>query len=181
MATIELDAGISLTSGAIFNYNAPAESNVQIGDIANALGNICRFAGHLPFFYSVAQHAVNTSMIVPPEHALTALMHDTAEAFTNDLPTPLKHAVPVFKELEVQIEGAMANAFGFQYPLPPEVKLADLQMLGLEKVHIKGDKNHWPVLDGVEFEHLRGKVDLSSWPPHLAGWKFINRWLELTR
>lgn len=181
MATIELGAGISLLSGAIFDYNDPDASDVKITDIANALGNICRFSGHLPYFYSVAQHAVNVSRIVPPEFALTALMHDTAEAFTNDLPTPLKHALPVFKELEERIEGAMAKKFGFQYPLPPEAKLADLQMLGLEKTFIKQDTNHWPVLDGVDFVHLHGEVDLSTIDPQEAGWLFIDRFHELTR
>ena len=181
MQTIELSHGISLSSGAIFNYNKPEDSNVTIIDIANALGNICRFAGHLPYFYSVAQHAVNVSYLVPPAFALTALMHDTAEAFTNDLPTPLKHAIPVFKELEERIEAAMATRFGFTYPLPPEVKLADLQMLGLEKTYIKGDTNHWPVLDGVEYAHLRDKVDLAPWSPADAGWRFAARYDELTR
>lgn len=135
--TIQLDAGIRLLSGTMFSYNDPVASDVKIDDIAAALSKICRFAGHLPYFYSVAQHAVNASYIVEPEFAFTALMHDTAEAFTNDLPTPLKHAVPIFKDLEVKIESAMSKLFGFQYPLPWAVKLADLQMLQLEKLHVK--------------------------------------------
>lgn len=177
--TVELGHGIRLLSGTLFDYSAPHEADVKIEDIAAALSKVCRFAGHIPYFYSVAQHAVNTSYIVDPEHAFTALMHDTAEAFTNDLPTPLKHAIPAVKELEVKIEAAMAARFGFQYPLPWAVKLADLQMLGLEKVHIKQDFSHWSILDGIEFEHLRDKCWLWAWPAHSAEEAFLERYEEL--
>lgn len=176
---IELGHGIRLLSGNLFNYNEPHAGEVTIDDIAAPLSKICRFAGHIHGFYSVAQHAVNVSRIVPPEHAFTALMHDTAEAFTNDLPTPLKAAVPIFKELEERIEAAMAERFGFQYPLPPEVKLADLQMLALEKHHIKGDQSHWSVLDGVEWEHLVGEVRLQPQAPWNAMDEFLGRFYEL--
>ena len=186
--TVELSHGIRLLSGTLFNYHAPHEAEVEIGDIAAALSKVCRFAGHLPYFYSVAQHAVNASYIVPEEHAFTALMHDTAEAFTNDLPTPLKEAVPMFKDLEVKIEAAMAARFGFQYPLPWAVKLADLQMLGLEKVHIKRDFSYWSILDGIEFmglhSHARrayypGELWLGSLTPEDAETIFLERYEEL--
>jgi len=147
---IELNEGISLLSGAMFDYNNPDKSEVTIEDIATALSNVCRFSGHVHYFYSVAQHAVNASYIVDPVLAFDALMHDTAEAFTNDLPTPLKAAFPVFKELEVKIESAMAKRFGFAYPLPPAIKFADLQMLKMEKERIKRDHDHWACLEGID-------------------------------
>lgn len=173
------DQWISLLSGAKFNYNRPEESEVTIDDLANALSNICRYAGHLPRFYSVAQHLVNTSYIVPPEHAFTALMHDTAEAFTNDLPTPLKWALPIFKELETKIESAMAKRFGFQYPYPPEVKEADTNMLILEKIHIKGDTSVWPRYEGIKVDHLVDRVHLESWQPRRAKREFLERYYRL--
>ena len=179
--TIALTDGIRLLSGQMFDYNNPGADEVAIADIAAALSKVCRFAGHLPYFYSVAQHAVNTSYIVPEEHAYTALMHDLAEGFTNDLPTPLKVAIPLFKDLEVAIESAMAVQFNFQYPLPAEVKLADLQMLGLEKIYIKQDYSDWAVLDDVEFEHLRARVDLTSWTPDQAESRFLTRYEALSR
>ena len=176
---IQLSHGIRLLSGSLFDYNAPHETDVQIEDIAAPLSKICRFAGHIPNFYSVAQHAVNVSRIVPPEHAFTALMHDTAEAFTNDLPTPLKAAIPAFKELEDRIEAAMAQRFGFEYPLPDAVKLADLQMLAIEKHYIKQDHSHWSVLEGVEWEHLVGEVNLAPLSPWNAMDEFMGRFYEL--
>ena len=178
--TVVLSDGIRLLSGELFNYNEPHATDVRIEDIAAALSKVCRFAGHIHRFYSVAQHAINASRIVPEKHAFDALMHDTAEAFTNDLPTPLKFAVPIFKELEVKIESAMAVKFGFAYPLPDAVKVADAQMLAIEKVRLKKDFSHWDVLDGVETDHVEHLVDLSPMSPARAERLFLERFEELT-
>jgi uncharacterized protein len=178
---IELeDQWIGLLSGAQFNYNKPEESDVTLDDLASALSNICRFSGHLPCFYSVAQHLVNTSRLVAEEFAFDALMHDTAEAFTNDLPTPLKWAFPIFKELECKIEAAMAKKFGFNYPYDPTVKTADTQMLILEKLYVKKDDRDWPHYRGIEVNHLIDKVDLKPWQPIRAKREFLERFYELT-
>jgi len=173
------DQWIGLLSGGQFNYNKPEESDVTLDDLASALSNICRFSGHLPTFYSVAQHLVNTSRIVPVEFAFTALMHDTSEAFTNDIPTPLKWALPIFKDLEVKIESAMSKKFDFQYPYPVEVKQADTEMLILEKTYVKKDDSYWPHYDGIEVGHLKDLVDLKGWKPGRAKKEFLRRYREL--
>lgn len=176
------DQWISLLSGAHFNYNKPEESDVTIEDLASALSNVCRFAGHLPRFYSVAQHLVNTSHIVSPENAFTALMHDTTEAFTNDIPTPLKWALPIFKELEVKTESAMAKKFGFEYPYPAEVKEADTIMLMLEKYYVKECNDYWPNYEKYTkrvVNPYKKLVDLDSWQPRRAKREFLERYEEL--
>lgn len=181
MTKIKLDdQWIGLLSGAQFNYNRPEESDVTLDDLASALSNICRFSGHLPAFYSVAQHLVNCSRLVPDESAYDALMHDTAEAFTNDLPTPLKWAFPIFKELEVSIESAMAKKFGFTYPYSDAVKKADTEMLILEKLYVKNDHRVWPHYEGIEVDHLKELVDLNPWQPRRAKREFLERYEELT-
>ena len=176
---LKVGTAIELLSGKMFDYTNPEDCEVEIDDIAGALSNICRFSGHLPQFYSVAQHAVNVSRIVPVGHEKSGLLHDTAEAFTNDLPTPLKTALPVFKELEVAIESAMSRRFGFQYPLSDEVKLADLQMLKIEKVYVKLCDAHWELLDGIDVDHLMDKVILEPLTPNEARTLFLNRWEEV--
>lgn len=176
------DNWISLLSGARFNYDKPEESSVTIEDIASALSNVCRFSGHLPCFYSVAQHLVNTSRIVPREYSFDALMHDTAEAFTNDLPTPLKWVLPIFKELETKIESAMADKFGFTFPYPPSVKEADTHMLMLEKYYVKEDFSVWPRYEKFTPEYVapyRELVDLKGWQPIRAKREFLQRFEEL--
>ena len=176
------DNWISLLSGAKMNYHKPEESDVTIEDIATALSNNCRFSGHLPRFYSIAQHLVNASKIVSPENAFTALMHDTAEAFTNDLPTPLKWEFPVFKELETKIEAAMGRRFGFDFPYPPEVKHADTVMLILEKYYVKEDNTVWPAYEEWtrrKVQPYRKLVNLESWQPRRAKREFLERFYEL--
>lgn len=183
------DCWISLLSGATFNYNKPEESDVTIDDLASATSNICRYAGHLPRFYSVAQHLVNASRIVEgitgnrnDPAVFAALMHDTAEAFTNDLPTPLKWAFPVFKELEVSIETAMGKKFGFEYPYPDSVKFADTVMLIAEKIYIKEDTSVWPAYESWTAESVEPYlqyIDLDSWQPRRAKKEFLKRYWEL--
>lgn len=180
------DFYISLISGGTFNYARPEESNITIEDIGGSLSNICRFSGHLPRFYSVAQHLVNTSRIVPREYAFDALMHDTAESATNDLPTPLKWALPIFKELETKIESAMAEKFGFNYPYPDSVKEADTTMLLLEKRFVKGDTSVWPMYENLELPILTNYenglytgIDLKGWQPQRAKREFLERFEEL--
>lgn len=183
MSTLTLDDHwISLLSGARFNYNRPEESDVTIEDIASALSNVCRFSGHLPRFYSIAQHLVNTSRIVPVEFSFDGLMHDTAEAFTNDLPTPLKWALPIFKELEHKIESAMAEKFGFTFPYHPSIKEADTIMLMLEKYYVKEDDSVWPQYEEWTKRRLaryRDQVVLDSWQPRRAKREFLERFEEL--
>jgi len=129
----------------------------------------------------VAQHLVNTSYIVDPVFAYEALMHDRSEAFTNDIPTPLKVAMPAFKALERSIEAATAPMFGVPIEMSPEVHLADRQMLGLEMRYVKGDWGQHQVLEGIDFEslqHMPG-VDLNSQPPRQAKANFLRRYEEL--
>ena len=177
---VPLTAGITLLSGKMFDYLNPGATRLDVEDIVT-LGNICRFAGHLPIFYSVAQHLVNTSYIVPPEFAYEALLHDRSEAFTNDIPTPLKVALPAFKQLEITIEEATAPMFDVPLVMSPEVKLADRQMLGLEMRYVKRDFDRHEVLEGIEFEHLKDMpgVELQSWTPRQAKANFLFRFEEL--
>lgn len=55
---------IQTLTGKKFNYINSTIDDIYIEDIAGALSNICRFAGHLPDFYSVAQHSVLCSQLV---------------------------------------------------------------------------------------------------------------------
>ncbi len=70
-------------------------SRVEIGTLAHSLSNICRFTGHVRAFYSVAEHSVLVSRIVPPQHALAGLVHDLHEALVTDVASPVKPLISV--------------------------------------------------------------------------------------
>ncbi|HHN9377252.1 TPA: hypothetical protein ACP685_004215 [Escherichia coli] len=55
---------IKTFSGKHFYYDKINKDDIDINDIAVSLSNICRFAGHLSHFYSVAQHAVLCSQLI---------------------------------------------------------------------------------------------------------------------
>ena len=56
-----------LRSGNYFDLQDPSASRFEVTDIAHALSNICRFTGHTRQFYSVAEHSVLCSYLVPHE------------------------------------------------------------------------------------------------------------------
>jgi len=116
-------------SGIYINVITPTAEQIEIKDIAHALSQQCRFAGHLPAFYSVAQHSVLCSYLVEPEWQLQALMHDASEAYLLDIPSPIKPNLTNYKTLEDNLMKVIASKYGFEYPLSNEVKAADRAML----------------------------------------------------
>ncbi|HDI4958884.1 TPA: deoxyribonucleoside 5-monophosphate phosphatase [Salmonella enterica] len=74
---------IQTLSGKQFDYLSATIDDIDIEDIAVALSNICRFSGHLPEFYSVAQHSVLCSQLVSPEFAFDHYYQRTAKTDFN--------------------------------------------------------------------------------------------------
>lgn len=86
---------IETYSGEAYDFATPAPASINLVDIAHALSNMCRFAGHTRRFYSVAEHSVLVSRIVEARGGSTkfqaaALLHDAHEAYVWDCPKPLK-------------------------------------------------------------------------------------------
>lgn len=104
-------------SGRRFYPLDPRPEDVTIGDIAHALGMICRYQGHVTRFYSVAEHCVLMARYAHAnglsiETRFNALMHDAAEAFIWDVVRPLKHALAQYKAIELRVEDAIAAYLG---------------------------------------------------------------------
>lgn len=139
---------ILLHSGEYFDYENADGSVFNITDIARGLSHICRFAGQCSRFYSVAEHSVYVSQIVPQEHAFAALMHDAAEAFVGDMAKPLKVMCPDYQAIEKRIERAVLDRFGLSSPLHPCIKEADIIMLATEQAQIMLNRDDWEYTRG---------------------------------
>lgn len=88
----------------------PQPGDVAVEDIAAHLSKICRYNGACKRFYSVAEHSVIVSRLVPAELALSALFHDAAEAYCQDIVRPVKRHLAGYGEIEQANEVAIIVA-----------------------------------------------------------------------
>jgi uncharacterized protein len=154
----------------------PRADEVFIVDIAHALAHSCRYGGHCERFYSVAEHSVLCSRVVPPWDALAALLHDAAEAYVVDIPRPLKPYLAGYKDIELRVWRAIAMRYGLDEKLPASVKLADNAVLLAEAEQImKPHPAPWRV-PGEPAD-----VTVRCLDPIRAKLDFLTRFAELTR
>ena len=116
---------ITTYTGKTVDPFAIRPEDIDLEDIAHALSMTCRFGGHCKSFYSVAEHSVLVSERCPPEVRLDGLLHDAAEAYLGDIPSPLKRKLPAFEEAELNLFEILAERFGIAFPIPESVQAAD--------------------------------------------------------
>lgn len=130
-------------SGVRFFPLDPHPEDINIDDITHALARTCRFGGHVRDYYSVAQHSVIVSNIVPEELALYGLLHDATEAYIGDCVRPLKYSMPQYREIEENLWGVVADRFGLHREIPAEVKHADNVALITERRDLLANQQEW--------------------------------------
>jgi ParB/RepB/Spo0J family partition protein len=169
---------ILVRSGIYFDFSNPLPAQVRIEDIAHALANLCRFNGHTKHFYSVAQHCIEASYIVPPAYALQALLHDAAEAYLGDVTRPLKARLPDYKVFERRVEDAIAQSLSIPTGhMHAEVIKADLTMLATETRDLMPEHSDtWPCLNGIT-PLEKTLIPLSQ---QVAKAAYLRRFTELT-
>jgi hypothetical protein len=155
----------------------PRPEDVCIEDIAHALALKCRYTGHCRRFYSVAEHSVRASYLVKPEFALLALMHDATEAYMPDVAAPIKREMPILREMEDRIWGAICAALNLPgEQMPADIKKVDLILLATERRDLLSPPPiPWISIENVtpDFEtiHPRGCIVAEEW--------FLSRWYDL--
>lgn len=170
---------VTYTGDTIYPLN-PDPAHIHIEDIAHALANSCRFTGHVREFYSVGQHSVLASLVVSPEAALTALLHDASEAYLADIARPVKQQPgfgEVYREAEEKLMFAIADRFGITWPMPDEVRVADSVLLVTEARDLMpGGTYQWSAAYQA-IEPLPAPI--TSWLPREAETRFLTRYYEL--
>lgn len=165
---------IRTLSGKYINVFAPDPATIVIEDIAHSLSMQPRFGGHLPEFYSVAQHCCHCFDSVGPDFKMEALMHDASEAYLLDIPSPIKKNMPEYKAIESPLMEAIGQKFGFAWPMSETVKKIDAYMLRFE----------WDVLmlnmHPDMYEHFKPSNFVLPWSPIRAKKEFLNRFDYLT-
>ena len=139
---------IALRSGKRWHHFDPLPCDVDIEDIAHSLAMQCRWTGHTSRPYSIASHSLHVCDLVAnhlgaPEHALSALLHDAAEAYYGDVATPLKRMLPEYKTALALGEDIVAEALGIPSEMPAIVRVADMMALGDEARDLIGPVPEW--------------------------------------
>jgi hypothetical protein len=162
---------IQTFTGKRFDLLNPQPEMVCTEDIAHHLSLLNRFTGATRFPYSVAQHSVLMSHIVPPELAKAALLHDAHEAYVGDVSAPLKGAMAEASYVHHATQSpygwinsmaywTVQSAFGCSVSDDERgvVKRADLAMLQAERRALLGEPpEDW----GLEVE--AAEVEVVDW------------------
>lgn len=139
------DGSVKTRFGKI-NVFDPQPEDINIMDIAWSLSyHVTRWLGKGNGFFPVAQHCCHAFDLVSGENRMAALLHDASEAYILDMPKPIKERMPEYKKIEDKLMLAIADKFGFEYPLNEEVKRVDRVLLEDEWTYyvIKNEKNIW--------------------------------------
>ena len=174
--TVRSGSWILTRSGRHPDFLDPRPGEIEIFDIAVALSRECRFSGQTRRAYSVAQHSVLASRIVPDGFAREALLHDATEAYLRDLSRPLKHLLPEYLRLERRLDRVIRQKFGLPVEKSDPVDLADRILLATEKRDLMPpDPEDWAILAGIR--PLPGRI--VPWPEVRARTLFLRRFAEL--
>lgn len=161
-----MQAIMEVMSGRFIDVFNPKVEDIEIEDIIHGLAHLCRFGGHTSRHYSVAEHSVNVSYLVPEEHALQGLMHDATEAYLVDLPTPIKKHWPFYYEVEARLHGVICERFGIDPAMPESVREADARICITEKIQLISE-------DGLDNDGW--KAITSKYEPYDESILFISR------
>lgn len=169
---------IRMRSGRKFYLKNPRDNEIHIPDIAYHLAGINRYTGGSR--YTVAQHCVVAAEMAkrfyPDDKFLPAkmLIHDAAEAYYNDMSSPLKALNPDYEALLDEADLAICDRFELNFLL--DYKEIDTRMWLTEREVVYRD--HMPAdfnddIEGVKEEPFplndcQMADYFEAWPAHHA-------------
>lgn len=172
-------SAIQTFTGRWFDLAAPDPAQVDVVDVAHSLSQINRYTGHTTRPYSVAQHCVLISRIVPETLAFDALMHDAAEAYVGDLSRPLRMLLPEFDDIEHRVRVAVGAALGFDPEISAQVRDFDTLMLFWERRDLLV-RTPQPWVGEGDYDSRIPSAPIRPWLPSAAERLFLERYAELT-
>lgn len=113
---------IQTFTGEAYDFDNPDPATIRLRDIAHALSNACRYAGHTSRFYSVAEHSILVTKTLESwgydeAWQRVALMHDASEAYVWDCPKPFKPLLgETFGQFSEKADVAICEAMGLPDP-----------------------------------------------------------------
>ena len=134
-----MSAIVGFYGGKLYDLDKITPDDIDMFDIGWALAQNLRFNGHSIIGYSVAEHCVALSHVVPQHLKLPAFLHDAGEAFIGDIVTPVKRLFPEIEKLENRILEAIFAKHRLSMRLLEEVKEWDWQMCRTEAYWIMGN------------------------------------------
>lgn len=167
---------LETVTGQLIDIANPDPATINIEDIAWSLSRISRFCGHtvtaIP--YNVGQHSLFVATEIESMFsesdvkskrrriALLGLLHDAAEAYTGDLPSPIKHLPelrPIIVGIEHNLMRAVLESLRLQPPTEEEeiiIKTADRIAQKIEAhAFMQSRGKHWEGLPDVSLERLQ--------------------------
>jgi hypothetical protein len=175
-----------VNKGSIFFPCDPRPEEVHIEDIAQGLSRIHRFNGQTKREYTVAEHTWIVSHMVEGSATkkLCALLHDSPEAYINDMIRSLKY-LPIMGTIYLKIEDGIEDAIGQKFGLPtpflsdPDIKQADEIIVGVEmrETIASQQTNHLTPVTRDDVKDV--PIKLFHWGSELAQKMWLARFWEL--
>jgi hypothetical protein len=148
-------ANMTMFSGKSFDPECPKSTQIELLDIAVALSRIPRFTGHTAFPYSVAQHSMLVADLIKQNERdpdvvqrlqILAMLHDADEAYTSDIPSPVKQLLkPTISQIEHKIMTAIYRHFNIEPPTKKEqsiLKYYDILAFEIENTNLRNETTY---------------------------------------
>jgi len=129
----------------------PKPEEIDIRDIAHALSLICKFGGHCPKFYSIAQHSIYLSTELRKlgynsTMQLYGLLYNASETYVGSIPRSVKISLSGYLFTEKNIQNAIWRTFKLYIPTEKDhviIKEVINNLLIHEREQLMGNFNDW--------------------------------------